>query len=77
MTFYDGAIEARASADTNREPAELSVSGEIDRLDLGKFLRSLDMDPLVTGRFASKFDLTAQSGDEADRQLSIAGIADL
>ena len=73
MKFIDGAMEASLRADTNRKPIALATKGRVDKLDMGRFLTSLDLTPLVTGALNSTFEVSAQAGSGAEILASLNG----
>jgi uncharacterized protein involved in outer membrane biogenesis len=73
ISFIEGTIEASVRADTNRKPVALATMGRVDRLNMGRFLTSLDLTPLVTGALNATFDLSTQAGSRSELLGSLNG----
>jgi len=73
MSYMNGTVDARVRADTSRSPPSVTIKGRIDKLDMGKFLTSFEMTPLVTGALDSTFDISIQAGDRAAISSSLNG----
>ncbi len=73
MSYLQGNVDGRVRADTNHAPTSVAIKGQIDKLDMGSFLESLAMTPLVTGALDSKFDFSIVTGDRAAIDKSLNG----
>jgi uncharacterized protein involved in outer membrane biogenesis len=73
MSYLEGTVDARVRADTNRSPPSVAIKGEIDKLDMGSLLTSLEMTPLVTGALDSTFDLSILAGNRTAISRSLNG----
>jgi uncharacterized protein involved in outer membrane biogenesis len=73
MSYLEGTVDARVQADTNRSPPSVAIKGEIDKLDMGNLLTSLELTPLVTGALDSTFDISILVDDRAAISKSLNG----
>ena len=76
MSYLEGTVDARVRVDTNHSPPSVAIKGEIDKLDMGSLLTSLEMTPLVTGALDSTFDLSVLMDDRAAISKSLNGELD-
>ncbi len=76
MSYLEGTVDARVRVNTNDFPPSVTIKGEIDKLNMGSLLTSLEMTPLVTGALDSTFDLSVLMGDRAAISKSLNGELD-